>query len=288
MSASEERETIAVAGATGNLGRHVVHVLRQRGYEVRALVRTHSPLFGDDVVQIEGDLLEGYPVAALEGAACVVSCAGAPTTIDAREPRARYEQVDWEGHQRLIESAEKAGVERFVYISIYNAHLFLDAEYVRAHEKTVSALRQSRLLQSVVRPTSFLSAWRPLVREAKEKGHVTIIGDGSAETNPIADEDLAEVIAGVVRDQPHEIVVGGPETLTREQIARLACEAAGVQPRVRHIPPWLVNVLARFVAPFRPRVAASLRYRAIVSEIDSVASAAGNRTLKDFFAELSR
>lgn len=280
-------ETIVVAGATGNLGRQVVRVLRRRGYAIRALVRSRTTIFPEDVLQIEGDLLVGYPVSAFEGAACVVSCAGAPLTRDDRKPRETFEKVDWDGNRLLIETAEAAGVERFVYVSFHNAHLFMNTEYARAHEKTVGALRQSRLLQSIVRPTGLFSAYLPLVDEAGSKGRVTMVGDGSAQTNPISEEDLAEVIADVVRDQPHEIAVGGPETLARQQIALLACEAAGVSPRVRHLPPWLVEIIARFHAPFRPRVAASLRFLAIFSEVDCVAPSFGERTLKDAMSEVA-
>lgn len=273
-------EHVAIAGATGQLGRLVARELVSRGYEVTALVRKRSDHLAAGIKQVEGDLRSGYPVEALGGVSCLVSCAGAPRNLDAREPRNTYDSIDWEGHERLIETAQQAGVERAVYVSLINAHLFISSEYARAHEKTVGALRQSRMMESIIRPTAFFSSMFPLVDAARNSGRVTLIGDGSARVNPIADEDLAQVVADAVRDQPREVTVGGPEIFTRDQIAAMACEVAGVEPRVRHTPTWIASLRAKFASPFRPRLAAALRFEALIGEVDWLGPENGQRTLR--------
>ena len=62
------RKRIAVAGATGRLGRHIVDVLSERGHEVVSMSRS----LGVDVVTAEG--LAG----ALEGVETVIDAAAYP------------------------------------------------------------------------------------------------------------------------------------------------------------------------------------------------------------------
>lgn len=276
-------ETIVVSGAAGHLGRQVVDVLAERGYSVRALVH-HAPLLREGIAIRHADLREEPPSDVLEGADCLVACAGAPIRLEDRVARESFDVVDYEGNERLFQAAGKAGVRRVVYVSLVNANLFMESEYVRAHEKVVSAARQSTMMQSIVRSTQLFSMFTPMVAEAAARGCVTIIGDGTARTNPISERDLAEVVADTVRDQPHEVTVGGPETFTRERIAGMACEAAGVAPCVKHKPVWLSNLHSRLKKPFNPRLAEAIRFHAMYNEVDAIADARGTRYLAEAFA----
>lgn len=280
-------ETVFVAGATGSVGRHVLDLLVERGYSVRALIRSDSAALPTGVTGHMGDLRQELPADALRSVDCVVSCAGAPITPGEKRDAHSYDEIDWEGNNRLLEAAETAGVERFVYISLANPSLFMNTEYARAHEKMTGALRQSRLLESIIRPTAFFSSFNHLVERAKKNGSVAILGDGSARTNPIADEDVAAAAVDALRDQPREELIGGPEILTRERIAEMACEAAGVEPRIRHVPLWLARTVAALRRPYQRRIAESLRFNAMVSEIDWLAPEVGERRLEDHFAELA-
>ena len=70
-------ETIAVTGATGFIGRHLVNCLLTDGYEVRALARRQNDGLPASVEVIHGSVEDETAVEALiDGADAVVHCAG--------------------------------------------------------------------------------------------------------------------------------------------------------------------------------------------------------------------
>ncbi|MGW1991810.1 SDR family oxidoreductase [Embleya sp. NPDC001921] len=99
----ETRSRIAVVGATGRAGRHVVEVLRERGREVVPISRS----VGVDV--ISGDGLE----AALAGVECVIDVSSTPSP----EQREATEFFTTSA-RNLQEAGAKAGVRRMVVASI--------------------------------------------------------------------------------------------------------------------------------------------------------------------------
>jgi uncharacterized protein YbjT (DUF2867 family) len=100
---------IAVAGATGRVGRHIVDLLESQGHEVVEIARSK----GVDVITGAG--LAG----ALEGVECV---------IDATTPPTPDEQAAIEffttAAQNLQEMGERAGVRRIVLVSIVGIDRF--------------------------------------------------------------------------------------------------------------------------------------------------------------------
>jgi uncharacterized protein YbjT (DUF2867 family) len=94
---------IAVAGATGRVGRHVVEVLEAEGHDVVAMSRSS----GVDVVTGEG--LEE----ALAGVECVVDAATGPSPDEA-EATAFFTAST----RNLQEAGRRAGVRRLVVVSI--------------------------------------------------------------------------------------------------------------------------------------------------------------------------
>jgi uncharacterized protein YbjT (DUF2867 family) len=102
----QERRKIAVAGATGRLGRHVVDVLEERGHEVVRMSRST----GVDVVTGEG-LRE-----ALAGVDSIVDAASWPT--NEQGPATDFFIAS---SRNLQQEGERAGVKRIVVVSIIGA-----------------------------------------------------------------------------------------------------------------------------------------------------------------------
>src|SRR5215475_3749206 len=103
MEAAPQR--IAVAGATGRVGRHVVDVLEEEGHEVVPISRSS----GVDVVTGEG-LVE-----ALAGVEVIVDAATGPSP-DAAEASAFFTA----SARNLQTAGTRAGVSRIVLLSIVN------------------------------------------------------------------------------------------------------------------------------------------------------------------------
>ncbi len=120
------RGKIAVAGATGRVGRHVVDVLEERGHDVVAISRS----LGVDVVTGEG-LAE-----ALDGVETVIDTATQPAS-EQDAATAFFTTAA----RNLQEVGERAGVQRIVVVSIIGIDRFtagfLTAK--RAHEQVMLA-----------------------------------------------------------------------------------------------------------------------------------------------------
>jgi uncharacterized protein YbjT (DUF2867 family) len=99
----QARKRIAVAGATGRVGRHVVDVLGAAGHDVVAMSRSN----GVDVITGTG------LAAALAGVECVIDVATGPSPD--REAATRFFTT---AARNLHEAGEAAGVRRMVVVSI--------------------------------------------------------------------------------------------------------------------------------------------------------------------------
>lgn len=282
---------VLVAGATGQLGRHVCGELKRRGYSVRALVRDERRLGatrGDVDETFVGDLVRPETLrGACAGVDAVISAAAAPLSLDFRERGATHRSVDYLGNRNLLAEAVAAGAGKFVYVSVFGAQRMRGLDYVDAHEEFVEELKRSGISYAVVRPTGFFSAMGEILKMAR-RGPVMSIGEGDSRTNPIHEADLAVVCADALEGTAHEVEAGGPETYTRRELAELAFEALGKKPR-------LVRVPARLFAPallplklFHPRLHALMLFFVAVAQIDAVAPAHGRRSLRTYFRELAQ
>lgn len=104
---------IAVAGATGNTGSHVVSQALERGHEVRALARRPEAITVRDekLTVVPGNVLEPATLGPLvEGVEAVISAVGIGTQ---RAPTRVYS----EGTKNLLEAMKQAGIQRVVTIS---------------------------------------------------------------------------------------------------------------------------------------------------------------------------
>ena len=68
-----------------------------------------------------------------------------------------FHDVDYLGNLSLLRLALEAGVSRFLYVSVFNAHEHEDLAIVRAHEEFVRDLHQAPMESAVIRPTGYFS-----------------------------------------------------------------------------------------------------------------------------------
>ncbi len=111
--------TSLVTGATGFLGSHVARQLLARGERVRVLARPRNDrraLEGSGAEIVEGDLRDAASLdRAVSGVARVFHVA-ADYRLWAPDPQEIYES-NVTGTRNLVEAAQRAGVERFIYTS---------------------------------------------------------------------------------------------------------------------------------------------------------------------------
>ncbi|HEV2132193.1 MAG TPA: SDR family oxidoreductase, partial [Longimicrobiaceae bacterium] len=262
--------SVLIAGASGRLGAQVTCEFKQQGYRVRALTRTPDRLahLREHIDEVErADLTDP---AQLEGVCrageLVFSCAGASMALADFRDRHSFTEIDYRGNLNLLQAAQRAGVWKFGYVSLFGARELLHTEYAAAHERFVDALRASGLPYTVIRPTGYFSFFAEILKLARQ-GQGMVIGSGEARTNPIHEADLAKVCVRAIEAEEDEIPVGGPEAFTRREIVELAFAALGRSPQVRSLPPWLFRGIATLSKPLNPRLAALLDFRAAVSQV---------------------
>ncbi|MBY0309125.1 MAG: NAD(P)H-binding protein [Phycisphaerales bacterium] len=152
--------TVAVTGATGFVGRHVVAELVRRGYSVRVLARDAgqaSQALGSSrsVRIVEGNVLDRQsPARLVEGAQALVHLVG--IIREQREPgrpAQTFQGVHVEATRAVLTAAADAGVRRCVHMSALGADPDGKAEYARTKWEGEQLVRRSGLDWTIFRPS---------------------------------------------------------------------------------------------------------------------------------------
>ena len=282
-------QTVLVAGASGILGREVARLLHEEGHRVKTFSR--NPARTQALQGIADEIATGDATnpeslgGVFEGVDAVISCLGSPVTFTVGGDRRSFREVDTVATRNLLQAAQEAGVGRFVYVSVHVQPDYAHTAYIRAHEEVVSALSKSHISFGVVRPTGIFPIFEPFLAMARW-GVAWIPGNGRALTNPVHPLDVAEACLEVLTlGNSVSVSVGGPDIITREEIARMAFEAVGKKARILHIPRFLLLGAAAVVRPLHPHLGEVLEFatRAFTSEF--IAPLRGRRRLADYFVE---
>jgi uncharacterized protein YbjT (DUF2867 family) len=239
---------LLLTGATGLVGSAVLRRLAATGEPVRCLVRDPRRLGAERVrVQLAiGDLSD--PASwrhALRGVRDVVHLAA----TDRDQPRATIEEIDGLAAARLLRAAERAGAERFVWLTPLGAAAHHDSRVHRA-----KALAARAVAASGLRTTTLASSlvYAPGDRHIQRLDRlallpvVPLLGAGAARTQPIWADDVADCIVRVLADGDAagaRYELAGPEVLTYRDIARITLRAARRRRRLLPVPPALARPL---------------------------------------------
>jgi uncharacterized protein YbjT (DUF2867 family) len=288
-------QKVLVAGATGYLGRFVVKELRSRGYYVRILARDPSkldqtghflqPVLSDDFDELfHGEVTRPET---LEGLCEEIDVVFSSIGITRQKDRLTFRDVDYQGNINILDNALQHHVKKFIYISVFNAHLYEHIAIIKAHEDFVKALKESGMDYVIVRPTGYFSDMSEFLRMAQQ-GRIYLVGTGENRLNPIHGADLAIVCADAFTGQEHDISVGGPVTYSVNEIAELAFLTMGKKLKITRIPAALARFAISVVRPFSKQTADLLDFFVTAGENSGVAPETGSHTLKNYYDELAR
>lgn len=284
-------QRIAVFGASGYLGSHVVNAAKAHGFDVVSFVRKSSALSADHFTNSSIRYVDINTPASLckqlNDCDHVISTVG----ITRQKDGLRYHDVDYLANKHILDEAQKANIKKFMYVSVFKGSAFTDIKMCAAKEQFVAALTQSNVDYCVIRPTGFFSDMAEFLRMAQQ-GTVHVVGDGTALINPIHGQDLANMmIACFISNtfDSREINVGGPHVYSYNTLAKFAFEALRKPPKVRHYPTWLTNVVLRAgrlclsQETFGP-----YEFFLRLANEDMVAPKYGEHDIKTFFNELAK
>lgn len=211
---------IAVAGATGKVGTLTVAALERNGHDVVRISRS----LGVDLST--GDRLDQ----ALAGVEAIVDATNGPA-IDRAETVAYFGTAT----RNLLAAEERAAVSHHVLLSIVGIHRIEgNAHYAgkREQERLVAA---GPVPWTIVPATQFHDFAAMAASWTEQDGVATI---APLLVQPIAPEDVAEVLAEIATGEPRGryVDVAGPEPQDLVDMARRTNEARGRE--VKLVPTW--------------------------------------------------
>lgn len=239
---------VAVTGASGFVGGHLVERLIDAGCGVRALCHRRRPPRSDAIECIEGGLDDAGALARLvEGAEAVVHCGGA---VAARR-RGDFHRVNAEGTRRLAAAAAAAGAPRFLLISSLAARQPQLSGYAASKRAGETALaRQSRLQWDALRPPAVYGPGDRqvlMVFRLLKRGIALLPAGESARVSMIHVDDLVSAITAWLRlgapsGGVYELADGQREGYTWRALIDAAARELTVEPRYVSPPPAALRV----------------------------------------------
>ena len=220
---------IAVAGATGRVGRHVADVLKAQGHEVVAMSRSS----GVDVVTGEG------LATALDGVECVIDAATGPS------PEQQAATTFFTAAARnLQQGGEQAGVQRIVVVSIIGCDRFRGG-YGTAKVAHEHAMRAGPIPVGILRAAQFHEFVAQLVDWGRQgEGEVSFVPEmrtqlvaASAVAQALAaDPEWARTVAaGAGPAAPPIPEIAGPREERLVEMARLLVARQGDPVRIQGV-----------------------------------------------------
>ena len=263
---------LLLTGATGLVGSTLLGRLLAEGVEVRCLVRDPRRLGARRVrVQIAlGDLTDPPSFRnALRGVHTVVHLAASIRD----QPRGSIEELSGIATWRMVEAAERQGVERFVFFSALGASTHHRTRCLRAKALAEQAVREADVRSIVFAPSIVYAPgdpWLTLLERMAWLPAMPVSGRGRARFQPIWAEDVAACVVAALRvdgsDGP--AVVGaaageegaanagrahtryelaGPETLSHAEIVRTLLRSLGRTRPLAHVPTPIVSRALRLL-----------------------------------------
>jgi len=246
---------ILVTGGTGFVGPKVVRALRDRGYDVRCLVRdreraTNVAALGAELV--EGDVTDAVSVrTAAEGCEAVVHLVAIITGS-----RADFDHVMKQGVRNVVAAAREAGAGRFVYMSALGVSEETRSltPYYEAKWDGEQTVKASGLEHVIFRPSFVFGrdggVLPTFVRLARWAPVTPIVGPGSERIQPIWVDDVGAYFALSIdetRAANRTFEIGGPDMVTWNEFWARLKRALHVRRPSVHLPYRLMKVQATLI-----------------------------------------
>jgi nucleoside-diphosphate-sugar epimerase len=134
MPEATQQPIVALTGATGFIGRHLLRELPKRGYRVRVLLRRPGAVPPECTSAVVGDLARPQNMSqALADADAVIHSAGLAHAMSG-VPEDDYRALNTESTVALARAAQRAGIRRFIFLSSIRAQCGQSAEAVQTED----------------------------------------------------------------------------------------------------------------------------------------------------------
>ncbi len=244
---------LLLTGATGLVGSALLPRLLAEGQTVRCLVRDPRRL-GPQRVRVQialGDLADPPSFRnAMRGVDTVLHLAASARD----EPRGSIEELAAIATWRMVDAAQRAGVQRFVFFSTLGASTHHRARLFRAKALAEQAVRESDMNSIVIAPSLVYAPgdrWLTLIERLSLLPAMPVSGRGRAVCQPIWAEDVASCVVSALRgsgrssggnDTPHErYELGGPQTMSYNDVVNIVLRSLDRERPLLPIPTPIVS-----------------------------------------------
>lgn len=263
---------IALTGASGYTGGHLLKRLLARGDSVKALVREGSvtPELKASGAEIVNGILGSAPDAKRLVDGCEVVMHVAAVYRTAGHPDAYYREINVSGTRLLLEAAAAAGVRRFVHTSTVGVHgdvknppgdenapiapsdIYQETkaeaeamarEFGKGHALEVTIVRPGAIYGPA--ETRLLKVFRGIAR-----GRYAVVGSGRPHYHLVYIDDLVDGFL-LALDRPEAagetLIIAGPRSISQDDLAREIAQATGGSVWPFHLPAWPIQRLGDVV-----------------------------------------
>jgi len=261
--------TIAITGATGYIGRHLVQRLVARGERPRCLVRAGAktdalPAGKVDVVAADVTDAAALP-AALAGADAVVHLASVVANVK-QTAKVNYARINDTGTANLVKAAKDAGVGHFLYLSGIGTVPGAEGSYIRTRYNAEGHVKTGGMPYSILEPSILFgdgsAFFVALAGLAKLAPIVPVPGNGKLRFQPVWVEDVVTCIVALLDEggKDETLQLGGPEYYTYDQLLDQVFKAIKKSRPKLHLPMPLMELgaVAMQILPTPPVTPATL------------------------------
>lgn len=215
--------TILVSGSTGTIGSQIVEKLSKHGASVRALTRNpEKTQFPSGVTSVKGDMTDVDSMrAALSGIDTLF-------LLNAVTPDEVTQAII------TLSLARDTGVERIVYLSVFNADRYTDVPHFTGKYTVERMIEQFELPATILRPNYFIQNDQALKDALLAQGVYTM-PIGGVGVSMVDTRDIAEIATSFLLKRentatrlPWEVIrIVGPQALTGSALAEIWSQALG-------------------------------------------------------------
>lgn len=257
---------ILVTGANGYVGTHLALALRNRGHEVRALIRAGKNDPHCDLLVKAGIEVVGYDLRRDSGwHNAVRGCDRIAHLIGSIQPARGdgFYDMHVKRSLQMIAAAREHKVKKIVFLSVIGANPNARSQYLRTKGMAEDAIRASSIPHAIIRASLIYGRTAgekdsktmvKFLNMIKKNGVVKIAGTGSNRIQPVFIDDLVECIVRALTNEDINNVtidVAGPEALTmHELIGRLLAAAGRPDVPIKKIPAGIAKCAAFLMQTF--------------------------------------
>lgn len=241
--------TVLLLGASGFIGRHLLHALERAGHRVTCGVRNPADVPGHESIAIDyaHDHDPSVWIPRLHGFDVVINAVG----ILRETEHASFHALHVAGPSAVYAACVHAGVRKIIQISAFGADADAQSRYHLSKREADEFLLALPIACAIVQPSLVYGTDGASARLFTTLASLPIIpipGNGSQQVQPVHIDDVVRAVIALIGSSDYDgrrVPAVGPHALRfREFLARLR-GAMGLAPgRFLHVPMLLMRVAA--------------------------------------------